>query len=397
MFYRKRAIIALRIEEALANEGWAPPPPVKLGDGTRIHLYRDDHALRAAYHAIEHARHRICLETYIFRGDSTGRAFAHLLAKKARQGVRVYLIYDSFGCWDDQRWIFQEMRAAGARVSEFHPLNPWKVKSGWRPLNRDHRKLLLIDDDVAGLGGINIGAEYAGSSIIKTETCQRWRDNGVAIVGPGARLFQQAFARAWKYSQTGGPIARAAFLHGIDSGELGVLASVPTVSSPLLPFLNRLFESAAQSIDLTMAYFAPDDGLIDALCRAARRGVTIRLMLPGVCDVPFLQIAAQSFYELLLNHGVKIYQRRGAMLHAKTIVVDRRTSIIGSTNLDYRSIEFNCELSAIIRNEEFGAQMQTLFEFDVKSADLIRLEKWRYRPTLDRIVQWGVSRARYLL
>jgi cardiolipin synthase len=180
-------------------------------------------------------------------------------------------------------------------------------------------------------------------------------------------------------------------------GQLGILASVPAVHSPLKPFLTRLFRSARKSISMTMAYFAPHDDLIDELCAAARRGVKVRLMLPGRCDVNLLITAQRAFYETLMTAGVQIYERQGVILHAKTMVVDGQISMIGSTNLDYRSIEYNLELSALIRSKEFGRQMEDLFDNDVRFAKRMKLGQWRHRPTMDRFVQWAVSRARYLL
>ena len=148
---------------------------------------------------------------------------------------------------------------------------------------------------------------------------------------------------------------------------------------------------------MTMAYFAPPDELVEQLCRAAKRGVRVRLMLPGKCDVNALITAQRSFYETLMGAGVQVYERQGVILHAKTMVIDGLISMVGSTNLDYRSIEYNLELSALIRSAAFGRQMEALFEHDVRFARRITLGKWRHRPTWDRFVQWGVSRARYLL
>jgi len=133
------------------------------------------------------------------------------------------------------------------------------------------------------------------------------------------------------------------------------------------------------------------------LCAAARRGVKIQLMLPGKTDVPVVVTAARSFYELFLTYGMEIYERQGVVLHAKTICIDRWITLIGSVNLDTRSIEFNCELSSIIRSHDLGRQMCDLFENDVRYARRINLNEWRHRPLMDRMGQWAVSRARYLL
>jgi len=167
--------------------------------------------------------------------------------------------------------------------------------------------------------------------------------------------------------------------------------------SPLQNRLRFLLTSAKKSIDLTMAYFAPPDVLIDALCDASARGVRVRLMLPGRCDINILVTAAHSFYDRLLSCGVEIYERQSVILHAKTICVDDELTVIGSTNLDYRSIEYNLELSAVIRCKPFGQTMRALFDNDVRFAEKISSRQWRRRRWVDRFGQWAVNRARYLL
>ena len=259
------------------------------------------------------------------------------------------------------------------------------------------RKLLLLDDDGAGLGGLNVGAEYAGSWEVPSQVgCHPWRDNAVGLRGPTAKLLTIAFARMWRYVNGGGKIRSTELLHNTDDGEFGILGSVPTRRNPL-PSLRRMLREAKQSILLTMSYFAPPDELVEELCRAAKRHVKVRLMLPAMGDVPLLITAARSFYETLLQAGVEIYERQGAILHAKTLCIDGFTSIIGSTNLDYRSIDYNCELSVVFRNREFGRQVKLLFENDACYAKRITLNQWRRRPFSDRFVQWAVHRARYLL
>jgi cardiolipin synthase len=356
------------------------------------------------------------------------------------------------------------MRQAGVNMQQFHPIRPWECRYGWRPFNRDHRKLLVIDDHVGGLGGLNVGAQYAGSWIVqdpKDSCCDFWRDNAIGMVGPSVKLLLRSFANTWRYVQSGGRIRKAELVHNIEladrsarlrayrrrqarrirrfrlrlarfrlrhhlpddgdghataptdsagvrlelphhrasplAADFGLVASVPTASSPLGSMFRKLFRGAQRSIQLTMAYFAPSDVFIGELCRAARRGVKVQLMLPAECDVHLLMVAARSFYDTLMSAGVEIFERQGAVLHAKTMVIDGETTVIGSTNLDYRSIEYNCELSAILRSREFGRQMQDLFANDVCYAKRILPGEWRRRPVRDRVVQWAVQRARYLL
>src|SRR5215217_7984843 len=151
------ASTGLNISPGSEDDGWVVPPPVRLSDGTRIQLYKDGEALHAAYEAIKAAKKRVCLEAYIFANDDTGNAFGELLAEKAKHGVRVFVIYDAFGSfgipdlWRERPPIFAHMRRSGVRLAEFHPIRPWEGRYSWRPINRDHRKLLVIDDDIAGL------------------------------------------------------------------------------------------------------------------------------------------------------------------------------------------------------------------------------------------------------
>lgn len=383
------------------DDGWIVPPPVRLSDGSKVQLYKDGEALHAAYNAIKSSQRRVCLESYIFHDDDTGRAFAEMLSAKAREGLAVYVIYDSFGSMHSDREMFRSMARSGVRVREFHPVRPWECKYSWRPFNRDHRKILIVDDDRAGLGGLNVGAEYAGSWVMpsKKHACEFWRDNAVSIEGPAARHLLRAFGKAWNYIGHGGRIRSAELNLNLkpDEGDFGLLASVPSAHSPLRSFLCDLMGAAKESLYITMAYFAPDDELIDEICKADKRGVHVRLMLPGRSDVHLLTLAARSFYEKLLSCGCDVYERQSVVLHSKCMVVDGNTTLIGSTNIDYRSIEYNLESSVIIRNPIFGRQMQALFDNDVRYARKINLAEWRKRPRWDRFVQAAVSKARYLL
>ncbi|MEA2735768.1 MAG: cardiolipin synthase [Humisphaera sp.] len=416
------------------DDGWIVPPPVRLADGSEVQLYKDGEALHAAYRAIETAQQTICLEIYIFHSDETGRAFAELLSERARKGLAVRVIYDSIGSIDTDRKMFAQMQQAGVRLQECNPWWPWRCRHGWRTFNRDHRKLIVVDNELGVLGGQNLGNEYGSSWVIGNVEGDAWRDTAVGVRGPSVALLVEAFERMWKWLDEGGPVQRAELIHstasfaddprgdGLVHGQpahrrrgaasqldaspstleippdsLAVLASVPSPRSRLLPNLQKLLRDARQSLDLTIAYFAPPQALLDDLIRAARNGVRVRLMLPGRSDVHLLLIAARAHYECLMAAGVEIYERQHAVLHAKTLCVDERISIVGSLNLDYRSIQYNFELSALIHSTPFGAQMRDLFENDMRYAIRIRPEQWRHRPIRDRIVQTIVGRARCLL
>lgn len=411
----------LNIEPGSQDDGWETPPPVTLDDGSTLYLYKDGEGLKAAYDAIGRARFRICLEMYIFRNDATGQAFADALCERARAGVRVYLIYDSLGSLGSGKLI-KQMRAAGVRVAEFHPIIPWECRHRYSPWTRDHRKLLVIDDYIGGLGGLNIGDEYAAGWVAgdKAKLVNLMRDQAIGIVGPSARAFVRSFAASWHYVHSGGRIARTLYTHNLKlerlprksrigkqpyrvpdndtvCGDFGILASAPTLSSPLRPVLSDLLTHASSSITILMAYFAPDDDLIVNLCDAAKRGVRVRLILPGRSDVLAMHAAARSFYARLLENGIEVYERNEAVLHAKTLVVDDRIVMIGSTNLDYRSTEINLEISALVESPAFACQVHALMEHDIRFSTQITAAEWRKQPWRDRFVQWLVSRARYLL
>jgi cardiolipin synthase len=420
----------VNIEPGPQDDGWPEPPPVRLADGTAVQLLKDGQALRVAWEAIRSARESIALEIYIFHSDRTGRAFAELLAKRAREGLSVRVVYDSVGSVDGDRAMFDAMRAAGVVLREFHPWQPWRAAHGWRPFNRDHRKLLVVDNRVGVLGGQNLGDEYGSSWVVGQSDADSWRDTAIGLEGPSVQLLAAAFRRTWCYVDRGGPIRTAefcgssrSFLHApasclrdgprpthasrcacarpsvleIPEDSVGVVASVPTPRSRLLPNLLRVLRNATTSIEMTMAYFAPPEQLLDPLCAKARAGVRVRLMLPARSDVPSLVIAARAFYETLIAAGVEVYERQHAVLHAKSLCVDGRLSVVGSTNLDYRSIQHNCELSAVVHSAPFGAQTRALFEHDVRFARRVPPDERRRRPVRDRLVQWALMRARYLL
>ena len=413
---------------AAHRDGWVSPSPVPLADGSSAQLFKDGEALQAAYAAIEGAQNSILLEAFIFKADDTGREFADLLIRRAKDGLDVRVMYDWFGSISLQRDMFVAMQSAGVKLRAFHALTTRNLFTG-RVFSRDHRKVLIVDDTFAVLGGQNLGDEYGGSWIHRRSRREEWRDSAVGVRGPCARLLSAAYVNMWEYVHGLRTLKTveyfcSAALHPesftniqfgdvprgrgwrrrppspgaseLDAGEnsMAVLASVPTSHVKLLGALKRLLRDATTSIELTMAYFAPPNALVDQLCSSARRGVRVRLMLPSRSDVPLMVSAARAIYEPLLAAGVEIYEREGVILHAKTLCVDGRVSIIGSTNLDYWSIQGNSELSVVINSTGFAAQMHALFEHDVAHSRRIHGTAWRRRPVRDRVIQWLVFRVR---
>jgi cardiolipin synthase len=419
----KRNDVGLNLGVGHADDGWQTPEPVTLADGTRVRLLKDGEALGRALKAIKTAKRSICFEFYTWANDATGRAFADALIERAAAGVRVYAIYDGFGTLGgNDRVMFDRMRRAGIRVKEFHPMRPWECDYSWRPFSRDHRKLVVIDNDFAITGGLNIADAYAGSWVAPNDLkpIQLWRDTGLSIHGPSAAPFLACFSKTWTYLHRGGPIRRVLYTGGVTipksakghrigrgrqkqsrpellaADSLGVIATAPTLASPLREILYGLIRSARRRIRMTMAYFAPDDELIKVLCEAAARGVKVELMFGAKSDLPLMVTAARAFYERLFTGGITVYERQHVILHAKTLLVDD-IAIIGSTNLDYRSIEFNCEISAVIRNAQFAQELSNLFDHDVKFAQRINQHEWKRRTVWTRLTQRAVIHFRQLL
>ena len=366
----------------LALEGEIAGSPLVVGN--RVSLLKDGPATYAAmFQAIAAARDHIHMETYIIEDDEVGRKFADAFIAKRAQGVHVALIYDGVGSIGTPAAFFKRLTEAGVDVAEFNTVNP---------NHRDHRKILIIDGKTAFVGGVNISGVYSkGGSSRSSPTsadAMRWRDTHLRIEGPVVAEFQKLFLATWD-KQKGEPLsARRSYPPPASPGHEVVRA---VASSPDEPYslvyatLLSAIASAETDVYLTNAYFVPDPQLMAALMDAARRGVNVRLVLPAKTDSWLVFHAGRAHYEDLLEAGVKIYQRRDAMLHAKTAVIDGVWSTVGSSNLDWRSFLHNEEVVAIVLGQEFGAQMQSMFEADTEASDLITGESWSHRPLSDHM------------
>jgi cardiolipin synthase len=366
----------------LALEGEIAGSPLVVGN--RVSLLKDGPATYAAmFQAIAAARDHIHMETYIIEDDEVGRKFADAFIARRAQGVHVALIYDGVGSLGTPAAFFKRLTEAGVDVAEFNTVNP---------NHRDHRKILIIDGKTAFVGGVNISGVYSkgGSSRSSPTSADalRWRDTHLRIEGPVVAEFQKLFLATWE-KQKGEPLsARRSYPPPASPGHEVVRA---VASSPDEPYslvyatLLSAIASAETDVYLTNAYFVPDPQLMAALMDAARRGVNVKIVLPAKTDSWLVFHAGRAHYEDLLEAGVKIYQRRDAMLHAKTAVIDGVWSTVGSSNLDWRSFLHNEEVVAIVLGQEFGAQMQSMFEADTEASDLITGESWSHRPLSDHM------------
>jgi cardiolipin synthase len=355
----------------------------------------------AMFTAIAQAKDNIDMETYIVEDDEMGHRFSDALIARQNAGVQVNFIYDAVGSIGTPKEFFQRLRDAGINVLAFNPINPLSLRKGWDINQRDHRKLLVVDGRVAFVGGINISSVYtSGSSIprnrneepTKKGDSPPWRDTHMRIEGPVAGNFQTLFIETWK-QQKGDPLADRNYFPKIAPAGAEIVRAIG--SSPDQPFsviyvtLLSAINSAQSQVWLTNAYFVPDPQMLAALKDAVARGVDVRLLLPGKSDEALVYYASRSYYNELLSAGVKIYERQDALLHAKTAVIDGVWSTIGSTNLDWRSFTNNQEINAVVLSPAFGAQMQTMFEADMKASNPITLEKWRDRSLGSRIKEFG--------
>ena len=376
----------LALEEAIVGS--------PLTTGNAVQLLQDGPATyRAMFAAILAARDHINLETYILDDDEVGQRFVQALIDKQQQGVQVNLIRDSVGTISTPPAFFQNLTDNGVQVLEFNPVNPLAARKTWELNQRDHRKLLIVDGHTAFLGGINISSVYSGgsfsqSSRAKPETSLTWRDTDLQLQGPVVAEFQKLFLATWE-KQKGPPLAPKDYFPSPKSAGKQVVRAIG--SSPSEPFsliyatLLSAIGSAETTVHITNAYFAPDPQLLTALEAAAARGVDVKLILPSRTDSWLVFHAGRGYYAQLLRAGVKIFERRGVILHSKTALVDGVWATVGSTNLDWRSFLHNDELNAVVLGSEFGSQVQTMFDTDLNESDEITLAMWQRRPLDFRI------------
>ena len=385
----------LAIEEAIVGS------PLTVGN--QATLLQDGPATYGAmFAAIEAARDHIHLETYILDDDEVGRKFADALIAKQKKGVQVSVIHDSVGTLQTPKEFFKRMTDVGIRVLEFNPVNPTQARKGWELNQRDHRKLLIVDGKVAFLGGINISSVYSSGSFSRSgggssgsgggaapgKDGKAWRDTHVRLQGPVVAEYQRLFLATWK-KQKGPPLPDRNYfppLQNVGNQVVRAIGSSPDDPYALIyaTFLSAL-GAAETSVHITMAYFAPDPQFLEALKSAARRGVDVTLILPSQTDSWLIFHAGRRFYTPLLKAGVKIYERKGVILHAKTAVIDGVWATIGSTNLDWRSFLHNDELNAVVLGADFSQQMEAMFAKDLEASQPVTLKQWKERPLDDRM------------
>ncbi|WP_372521648.1 cardiolipin synthase [Sulfuricaulis sp.] len=375
--------------------------------GNKLVLLQDGPATyQAMFAAMRKAKDHINLETYIFEDDDIGKQFADLLLERQAAGVQVNLIYDSVGCLNTPKVFFERLSAVGIQVIEFNPINPLAGnKKEWLLNNRDHRKLLVVDGRIAFIGGINISESYSSDPSSKSARKKGvntvgWRDTHLQIEGPVVAEFQKLFMNTWS-KQKGQPLTQKNYFPKLNKQGDDIVRAIGSASADphSLIYLTLLsaIANAEQRVYLTNAYFVPDPQLLKSLTDAARRGVDVRLVLPSYSDSWTVFHAGRSHYTKLLRAGVKIYERRGAVMHSKTASIDNVWSTIGSTNLDWRSFLHNDEINATILGRDFSRQMDAMFAKDLTESDAIDLDRWKDRSLILRLKEWLARLAEYWL
>jgi cardiolipin synthase A/B len=358
---------------ALAEQVFSRTAGAPLSAGNRVRLLKDAADNYPAWiDALEGAGKYIHFESYIIHGDEVGWKFAELLVRKAKEGVKVRLLYDWVGgLGKTPRRFWNRLREGGVEVRCF---NPPRLDSPLSWITRDHRKMIGVDGRIAFVTGLCVGRMWAGDPARKIDP---WRDTGIEIEGPAVADVERSFGEVW--SVTGPPLP-AEETPGRDSllpaGEISlrVIGTVPNTAG--LYRLDQLIAALARrTLWLTDAYFIGSTAYVQALKAAARDGVDVRLLVPGATDIPVIRAVSRAGYQPLLESGVRVFEWNGPMIHAKTAVADGKWARVGSTNLNLASWMGNYELDVAIEDPRFSRAMEDMYLTDLEQATEILLSK----------------------
>jgi cardiolipin synthase A/B len=356
---------------------------------------------RAMFDAISLAQDHINIESYILEDAGPGSELRDLLLRKRAEGVRINLIYDSFGSWTTPARYFDSLRDAGVTLLEYNPINPLRHPLRWSLHQRDHRKLLVVDGTIAFIGGVNISSVYSSPPAAdQRESIVRWRDTHLRIEGPVVAELQRLYLDHWR-SRASRPPQSADYFPPLNvAGDHSIAVTACAAGrrrNPLYRALLGAIKGARRNVYITSAYFVPTRRLLRALNDAARRGVDVRLALPGISDVWAPLAAGRSRYGRLLESGVRIFERRNAILHAKTVVIDGVWATAGSSNTDWRSLLHNAEANVVILDTDVAARFEALFAEDVAESEELTLNRWLKRGWLARAGEWLARKLEFLL
>jgi cardiolipin synthase len=373
-------------------------PPLLTGNQVEL-LIDGPRTYAAMFEAIASARDYILVESFILEDANAGnRSLSVLLTQAVERGVRIYVLYDAVGSLGTDAKFFESLAAAGISLCAFNPLNPLDERfSGVN--QRDHRKIVVVDGLVAFAGGVNFSQAYRiASSQARRRGLSRqhsieegWRDTHIALRGTAARELERLFRETWRKSECPGDMSPVFDDQAVGAGNtlVQVVASTPDdEGNEIYATLLSVITYARRSIDVTMAYFVPDDVLEQAIKDAALRGVAVRIILPSYSDFSGVFYAGRAHYHELLESGVRLFELESAFLHSKSIVVDGVWSSIGSTNFDWRSFVHNNEISVCVIDRAFARSMSDMFDADLADSKEITLAEWKKRGIRERLKEW---------
>jgi cardiolipin synthase len=368
--------------ESISSRGSALPPPVLVA-GNELRIFLDSRALiDAMVQDIRSARRRVWVEIYIFLNDAVGSAVAEALEERARAGVEVRLLYDAIGCQTTPASFFRNLERAGVTLHAYHSVSEalWRF-APLRILNRrNHRKLVVIDDEVAYFGGMNLvdSSRWAADAEHRPASTG-WRDVHIRLSGPKQAEVAESFDRSWrrahrqKVPRKARPYRLALLAPGEESIQFFDSGPGRRYTRAGRVF-GRLIAAAGRGITLSMAYFIPVGRVWHELLRARRRGVHIRVIVPGESDVKLAQWATCHLYRSLLRRRIADFERSAEMLHSKVMVVDNQWAVVGSCNLDARSLFINLEFLAVIHSRAFARAMTEICKYELERSQRVTVQ-----------------------
>jgi cardiolipin synthase A/B len=348
-------------------------------------LQNGDEYFPAMLDAIRSAKKTINFEAYIFYSDEVGRSFRDALCERARAGLEVRVLLDGLGSsWSLNNSDVREMKKAGCKFAYYHPTHSWRID---RTNRRTHRRVLVIDGRLGFTGAIGFAKHWSGHAQDK----EHWRDVEARVRGPLVAKLQAAFQEHWAKT-AGDALSGADQFPGLAPvGRLkGQIVTSHSFSMAPVPLLQAIaFAAATQRIWITNAYCTPTPDHVELLTNAVRRGVDVRLILPGENnDQPLTKSAGRTAYGRLLAGGVKIFEFQPTMMHVKSMVVDGIFAMVGSSNLDSRSAEINEELDLVVYDHDFGREIEEIFTGDLAQSRQYTIEEFRNRSFWERTVEW---------
>jgi cardiolipin synthase len=359
-----------------------------VGGNTVTILLNGEQIFPAVLEAIRAARTSIVYAQYYYEDGAAARAVADALAERCQAGLRVHVLLDGVGTFFMPAELRELISGAGCEVQSYRPVRPWTLhKANYR----NHRRLLVVDGKVGFTGGSGVSQKWAGDGRLK----DHWRDTDIRVEGPAVEWLQAAFVESWLEVSgvaLGGPayFPRPNPPHG--SVPVQVVRSSPLAGETgMYTTLLLTLASARRSIRITNPYFVLDDAMRDVLLDRIRAGVTIDVIVPGAIDHQVVRQASRATWGDLLRGGVRIYEYKPALLHAKTIVIDGVWATVGSTNLDNRSFALNDELNVVTYDRGVAERLDATFRDDLAYSEQVTYERWKRRGVKARLFEWLVS------